>query len=916
MGRRITFALILLSLTLVPSQAIFFKAFQYLSGDAHKGRQLRRLGANEEWHLTDGNSYTGSTEIHENSFGFESRQQDNIRSGGINTQYFESGPSSIKWLEGDASQYYGSATLDLNTVDANLGYFGLFSDATKADYMSITCKHDGSTNGVVKDSNGNVVPGVTAYCDNFADATIRTRMDIVSGNYAQSDVSGSIVPSFLCTSSSTSSDAGSLPQDRWDTATGHYTGGHASVLNLCKNAEFSTDDGVKTSSSGDTSFAVTDFHTNGVESLDKQCYTDRDADRYEFDSIQCDDADHPEEHDGTQNGNVGLSIAALLNGGTSMDDITTADTTCSNNTDCGYQDIASRYPKQEYCLAAKDRTIFKELFGCADDQRVTCGTTTQSADGACAGGIDAANIDSHVDFLPSTWYDADGVTADLLAKGYGNQANDGNHVCSEAEISVANELSAYLDKVDQDITKACYNAMETFETASAAYVSFVTPGSDFYEVLKAAWQHAEFTVRSMKIQEQVRDRMLKYRDWTLFRFSLLEQTPTGGGDANSAATRDHADTVAAQIQRPSAKSGTETDQDASEAYKAYLTVWDDHIKAYETLSLNEFNALMADMLELKTQVDAAKAHAQILAHTQTTASAAVATVSTHFRKKMKLWVNIEHLLENAMHKALSDADALHGEANREMMYANYGRTDSQTQPTHSFTADTTAPSYSDGTGYKYHESNSSYTRNSEASDTTSFTASADENYIAEFKTSNAEIITDYACSASGDCPASLAQANYPAHDRAAECRDSKCVLKASTLGGETHVETHTVNHDKSATERGNPSFVDVTAPETEAPGTGGCAAVSGTSTGNPQHILTSDIVNVNGVSDAQGCLSVTCAQVSCTGGSTSSDDLWYKKEVAQYAALSGHFTVEYLQGTLQCKVNIFSADDGATWTPN
>jgi hypothetical protein len=478
----------------------------------------------------------------------------------------------------------------------------------------------------------------------------------------------------------------------------------------------------------------TQFQPEDFDILDQQCYSLMTADRKEFDSIHCEAANHKRLGGSGKQNLLTANYVSNPNDFLNNDDGTAAnvddgDDDCDDDdvtftvegsqikrSGCGYKQLlGSRYQNQEYCLSNKDKTMFKELFGCADDQRESCreaegtyyeddqceteaekgkdlykiidaGTPDEacvSVPNDCAGGIDEDVIAQHADYLPDNW-----------ASGHKNfkygENSDADYICSEVEIVVANELSSYLDRTDHDITKACEHAIDTFDKASEAYVDFIDPlairvGRDddqttpedeslptyhnLYSVLREAWRQAEFTLRSIKIQEQVRDRMLKYRDWTLGRFDKVTSAETGETQINN------------NLEAP----GGLTPRIASyvnsrDVYRNFLDEWDGYIKDYEKLSLAEIKALRIDLDDILKEVAEAKEFAQELANTQQAASAAVATVSIHFRKKLNFWVQMESLIEQAFKDSLNNAKALQDQTHRSHLNANYARTDVHEPP--------------------------------------------------------------------------------------------------------------------------------------------------------------------------------------------------------------------------------------------
>lgn len=741
MSRRIIFVCIIVLIALTPTNALLYKALKYITGQ--HGRDLAATASTYDDHVNDGTSYNDNIlgAKNHNSFGFEHPGQTGMSDGSVNGLPFISGPQNIQTsnfvgeytnteanhqpipdsTENDYYGYFENTKIDASScqdLDRNSGLAGFFTDASnpRTSVVSIRCEA----------RNGD-------YCANIVNGQ---ELQVDSIDYCHLVDVPDIIDNLLSTASTSQEDLAYTGGVAWKTkAVPTYN--YNAMIALSTGGAAADDSGTTITNR----IKRTQFQPEDFDILDQQCYSLMTADRKEFDSIHCEAANHERlGGSGQQNLLTEKYVSNpndLLNwegdeGETApAENVDDGDDDCDNDdvssngeikrSGCGYKQLlGSRYQNQEYCLSNKDKTMFKELFGCADDQREVCGpvlidgthyysddgcTTDKTADqrrnlykiidadtpdeacvsvpNDCAGGIDEDVIAQHADYLPDNW-----------ASGHKNfkygTDGDANYICSEVEIVVANELSSYLDRTDHDITKACEHAIDTFDKASEAYVDFIDPLAikvakdeddeatdddetqsyhNLYSVLREAWRQAEFTLRSIKIQEQVRDRMLKYRDWTLGRFDKVTSAETGETQINN------------NLEAPGGLTPrTASYVNSRDVYRNFLNEWDGYIKDYEKLSLSEIKALRTDLDDILKEVAEAKEFAQELANTQQAASAAVATVSIHFRKKLNFWVQMESLIEEAFKTSLDNAKALQGQTHRSHLNANYARTDVHEPP--------------------------------------------------------------------------------------------------------------------------------------------------------------------------------------------------------------------------------------------
>lgn len=700
----------------MPSNALLFKALKYLTGSHARDLQAKTssgdTGINANSNYVNDNQYA-------NSFGFISKQETDLGDGTLEDFLFISGPQHIQ-----SSYFVNEAQKSGNTWTENLNPQAKFYENTQVDYAS--CTDGGRNTGIAGIfTNDMTVQNVAVdrtQLDAAKTVTVSINQNSGDGRYAANYDQDSR----LDADSIDFCDFGDDSNTNVDVIVDHLLDlkAEAQTWQLAGKrwGKADTDKGnwkfseMASFSSGRTRAPLSDlrktqFHIEEFDQLDQQCFTRIGVDRREFEEITCEPASHAREFESMNvlgseeqnNGRMKLNDPnGLLNNLVADDDDTDQD--CSTDDaenkrkGCGYKQLAtSRYPLQEYCLSVKDKTMFKELFGCSDDQREVCSDNVDKyepphtdvngnhvnnnrchvnsdlhlSDCECAGGIDEDVINSHVDYLPENWF------SNRETYKYGSNANE--YKCETFEILIANELSSYLDRHDQDITLACRNAIELLHKSSEAYVDFVNPGAlrldddsttendelyqNIYSVLREAWRQAEFMLRSIKIQEQVRDRMLKYRDWTLRRF-----------DALNAATSNSPGT---QILAPRAWGNNLNPDmtDASAAYIEFMSVWNKYIYDYEDLSHNEINALKADLDHILVEVAEAKSMAEELAKSQQAAAAAVATVSLHFRRKLNLWVHLEETLEDAFRNAREETGTGPEGADKHHLNLNYANTE-------------------------------------------------------------------------------------------------------------------------------------------------------------------------------------------------------------------------------------------------
>lgn len=541
------------------------------------------------------------------------------------------------------------------------------------------------------------------------------------------------------------------------------------------------------------------FQIEDYDILDQQCYTLVNTERLEFDEVVCTEANHEKNAGSEISYGDGSQNFDFLNGAfdphknldhkqpslnSVIDDVNPDNSEIVNS----FRQLAdTRYNNQEYCISSEEETLLVDLFGCADDRRVQCigdgpplyddvwtpenswdaegvfqGNTDHSNDGKicddsagaptqcfCAGRLDADKIETHSDYLE---WDPTGVKNNF----YGNTdsfTSETQHRCSYPEITIANALSAYLDKADKDITIACSQSIERFHAASQGYVDFVNPdkhddgAANIYTVLRAAWKQAEFTLRSAKIQEQTLDRLRKYQDLVESHFADAEQgAPISEGD----------------FVNDDGYLASDPNVVLSTSFKSFREAFDQHVKDYIQLSKHENDHLKADLVTIVHEVDKAKAFAEDLAATQISSSSALATVSVHFRKKLKLWMTIENTLEEQLKTAFS-AD----EFDAEHAYANLATSQHPDQPTATVTAGK-AGEIGEGEDY-----NGGADREDEKfTATTIEVGDHDESKVTTITMSNGEVISSTPCTVRNDC----SDYDYTApvgasslHDRVAAC---------------------------------------------------------------------------------------------------------------------------------------------------
>ena len=538
---------------------------------------------------------------------------------------------------------------------------------------------------------------------------------------------------------------------------------------------------------GDAVLTPDMFTIEDYDILDQECYSLSGSERTEFNEIVCREANNNKKSNAAvQTYLQDFNFVDPHSDSVAYQQDSLNPTLAADDGDAKVksfrQKAGSRYPNQEYCISQP--TLLKELFGCADDQRRYCADVTDGDVKNCAGDLDSTIVDYHSDYLD--W----DPTGTLSSKGYGDLASTADHVCTYPEIAIANALSAYLDKSDQDITKACEQSISRFHAAVEGYVDFVNPDKfdgdsdgevmdasyrNIYSVLRAAWRHAEFTLRSSKIQEQTLDRIRKYQDYVESHFGSAEQGVAGpvGNDVNVDANGYN-----------SPASTTRTT-----GFAGFRDAFDQHVKDYILLAKNENLALKKDLVKLVGEVDKAKEFAQDLAAVQISSSSALATVSVHFRKKLKLWMSIENVLEEQMQTAFTEP----GE--QEHTLANLAVNKSPEPPTSSLD---TIQAGGIGEGHLYNADGEDRSEE-ELNVGTGFVDNADGNTESIVQMSNGEVVTNHDCETAGIADQSkcdiydyTAPANSPVHTRDATCesRDGKfvCVLPASAIGddGETN----------------------------------------------------------------------------------------------------------------------------------
>lgn len=761
---KVILAVALLLQFALPSNAIFFKAIEYLtSGRGNlRNRNLAAGGESADNHISASSTYTGSEETHVGSFGFTSASEGDLGPGQLDLLLFISGPQNMQTDDFvDETLYFSNTKIDTSSCQ----------DGTRHTTVSGAFANTPASNtraNLVAQKAECTIGGkaLTAYCQNFDSGS---RLDADPIDYCDLEDVSDIVNSVLCVS--TVAQSNTAEGKRWGTTTDSQgNNDNPFDYDLCTMGTFSSDSIVT-----NNEFNLQQFQIENYDILDQQCFTDSNSNKEEFDDIVCEESNHQKTAT-SENQQVTLGFSAI---------------TDLLNSRVSYDNSDHRYPYQEYCIPEEEDTLLTELFGCADDQRVPCTDSDKPADGRqCAGGLDDGPVyhtrweknSKHNMFEDETYSGLDNYRKNK----YGSSTDE--HVCSDAEIVVANELSAYLDKQDRDITRACRNAIDAFQDASRTYVEFTTPASessaDLYSVLREAWRQAEFTLRSVKMQEQVRDRMLKYRDWTLYRFSSLEQSPS---DAFN--DRTEANMIAEQVDNPSRSiTLVGTGGAGSVAYQDFRNAWDNHIMQYEVLSANEISALKNDLDDALQQVANAKSHAQQLANTQQAASAAVATVSVHFRKKLNLWMRLETMLEDAFKTALASTDTHFGGANRNHMDANFAMSKQHEPKGFTYTNNREAKIEN---GEDYHNNRNSLNFDGDfASQEPDY-----DNHEHEFTASNGPIETSYPCNNNADCSGfTFDSSTHPQHHRTATCVNDYCLISASVLHDEGDAKTTFSTH--------------------------------------------------------------------------------------------------------------------------
>lgn len=584
--------------------------------------------------------------------------------------------------------------------------------------------------------------------------------------YANIEVS-EVIDNLFCLSKKATTDTSSYEQTihlfDWCTTSSFST---ASTINPAKTA--TTDYHAKI-------LKYNDFQIEDYDILDQQCFSRANSERDEFDDILCEEANHRRESDQATLW-LDNKVANPLDLDLESENAYSGITALTKNSFMK-QPLDSRYPNQEYCIV--DKTLLTELFGCADDQRIKCDGDTSLPDKRCAGNFDSDMVKHHRDYLEWDPF----KTEENQDKHYGTSESD-DYVCSVPEIAIANALSSYLDKADQDITLACSQVVDRFNLASEAYVNFIDPRRwdghlketnpdkpNLYSVLREAWRQAEFTLRSSKIQEQTLERLLVHQRRGEENFIDQQQGPDSydppahGSDA------------------------VENPEGASDGFDAFRAAFNKHREQYRALSLAENKALKGDLVDMVAVIDSAKKFAEELSATQISAASHLASISVHFRKKLKLWMNLEEMLETKFSEVFDEAS--NGALDDEHLMSNMAITAQHTVS--DFDAEVGVDQrakivegeHYNGDGDRYDEKQSV-----EFDDTT-----GTRSYITSVKMSNGEIVTNVNCAnAAGDAKDEskcddfdFTDANHPLQSRDATCEGDTtsgffCVLPAAEQG--------------------------------------------------------------------------------------------------------------------------------------
>ena len=700
-----------------------------------------------------------------NTFGFKANRQSGVGVATVDTGHFESGPQHLVTSE------FKCETYDLSNSECSTNR--QFYDNVEFDAARCVTLNDaaaGATSHVIGFKNSNTDASeelscpVAAYCNTWESTTGTDHGAFAQTDYCYDLMAPEVIDNLLCKASKDTRGQ--------DPAKLAHTGSDNHKLDWCTTSSYST---YTTSRNPASAFDQTMFQIEDYDILDQQCYTLANSDKDEFTDVVCTEANHEKE-----NGQVKKFLENLDAA------LTKRDADAIRNTPAWRHAADSRYPNQEYCMDTT--TLLTELFGCADDQRIVCPDDV-SADASdenpdpreCAGNLDEDMVNAHEDYL-------DWDPTNMKSNYYGDSIEQ-DYRCTVPEIAIANALSSYLDKADLDIKTVCGQAKTRFQLAYTAYVNFVDPnkfGDDnLYTVLRAAWRQAEFTLRSAKIQQQTLDRMRKYQDYIESLFAAAEQGLTSAPDVNANGyAQNNANLMT-----------------ASQPFRDFRHAWDSHVQDYIALSDAETDALVADLQAAKVEIDKAKQYAQEIAATQISAASALASVSVHFRKKLKLWMQIEDVLETKLQDAFTSNGLNVGGENQEHVFSNMATTQEHTPLTSSFTIKKAV--IGEGEAYNGDGQN----RNDEDIDiafTNGYAGSTDDRLV-QVTMSDGSIETNEGCSAATDC----AKFNYesttnPQQTRISQCTNGKCVLPASSAGGESmdYTDNDVVKHEITASMAG------------------------------------------------------------------------------------------------------------------
>lgn len=698
--------------------------------------------------ISGGSNYNSSRDENQNTFGLKALPQESLGIATVSTGHFESGPQHLvtsnfkcETFDGDDDSEDG----DDNDCSERQYYENVEFSRSKCVALnnaagSHVVGYKSSTTNVGKLLN--CPNDFDEYCDSW-----ETSND--AGAFAQTDycydmTAPEVIDNLLCTAEKDTSaeDPGKLA----------LTGSVDHKFDWCTTSTYSK----REASNPAVSFDQTQFQIEDYDVLDQQCFTTSNSEKDEFTHIVCDEANHRKYSNDEMF--YYAEMEAALQQRARHDDPNVSSWRNAAN---------SRYPNQEYCMDST--TLLTELFGCADDQRESCDGDAPEVK-ECAGNLDQTMVDHHSDYL-------DWDPTNMKNNYYGNSQN-ANYRCTVPEIAIANALSAYLDKADLDITTVCSQAKTRFQIAYKAYIDFVDPNKfdevvdgqtkkNLYTVLRAAWRQAEFTLRSAKIQQQTLDRMRKYQDLVESVFASGEQGLADAPDVDSDGYRiDNANF-----------------QTASQAFRDFRTAWDGHVQDYIQLSRAETTALVADLQTAVDQIVKAKQFAQEVAATQISAASALASVSVHFRKKLKLWMNIEHVLETRLNEAFTAQQINVDGENEEHAFSNMATTAEHQARTSDFSI--TKARIGEGEAYN----GNGQDRNDENIDiafTNGYEGNPDaDNRLVQITMSDGSIVTTKTCSSAADCTDfNYNSATNPAQNRIATCNaDGKCVLPATSVGG-------------------------------------------------------------------------------------------------------------------------------------